>query len=117
MFPLAENAWNELIGRQVFSITPREESSGCDIRKDPALKAVNEVVTHLGRSSHSEGVIRIAPNIASTEEFRRILAHELGHMLGLQHVSDPAALMFQEPKTATPNGSDLAECRRIGLVT
>lgn len=123
-FPIAEKTWNDFIGRRVISLSPKESDDGCDIRKDPTLGIGKP---HLGRSSKSDGVIRIGvpyqcgvPDPEQLDKdglcFLAILVHELGHMMGLQHVSDPTAVMFPHTTTATPNASDRAEAQRVGLL-
>ncbi len=123
-FPLAEKTWNEFLGKKILSLTASESKSECDIRKDSTL-GLNRA--HLGRTSKPDGVIRIGtpyqcgvPNPEQLDKdglcFLSILLHELGHMMGMLHVTDPLAIMFPTRTVAIPNASDKAEAQRVGLI-
>lgn len=51
----------------------------------------------------------------SHAELVRVLAHEMGHALGLDHVDDPNAIMYRlnESKNQTPTAADMAQLRRV----
>lgn len=52
---------------------------------------------------------------ASQEKLYRLLAHEFGHVLGMDHVDDPNAIMYRlnESSSSKPTDDDLAELNKI----
>lgn len=68
--------------------------------------------------SDSEGEYIDIYEFMDKQQLIRVLAHELGHALGLEHVNDPNAIMYylNQSKNATLTAADLTELRqRCGI--
>lgn len=105
------NAWADSL-----SISTKDLNETVDHLKE-TVSTYNEALTHKpegGKYIMDDDGERIEINIFdSKNELENILAHELGHSLGMDHVSDEQAIMFSKTNgKLVPTASDLLQLQK-----
>ncbi|TNM69670.1 matrixin family metalloprotease [Streptomyces sp. NP160] len=102
-----------------------DEETIPDLEGDTVGLAGSQAYTDAeGRSAYVSGDVMLdAPDLSEilTErsgeaQVRAVIAHELGHLVGLDHVEDPTQLMYAEdnPDVVEPAAGDLAGLELMG---
>lgn len=102
----AAEEWNAVATRKLVLVHDRQDP---DYLILPA-KSANAA----GLQQKRFGLIRIDPNAL---DWKPIVLHELGHALGVKHVSNPNAVMNPTPKATMPSSltmSDIVACQEAG---
>jgi hypothetical protein len=105
--------WNSVLAGigsafRVGSVTQRGGGAAAEPGKIVVVLSDGVFVSHDGRSSDGQGAVVMirsdrVPPLSMPNVARNVIAHELGHAIGLGHNSDPAMLMCGRPAPCRPD--------------
>jgi predicted Zn-dependent protease len=91
----AVSDWNTVLDRPVFAFGWHPFVS-VDIQQFPYRLDTGDGIQAIGRTYRSQRFIAVSTDIGR-EAYRVTVEHELGHIIGLSHSSDPNDLMCPAP--------------------